>query len=155
MVDFRAPDAASLGIRQFEFESPEPKDVESLKSAYPEGIYKFAGATAAGGVFYGESTLNHELPATTSILRPGSAVVSADGLEIAWTPVEGVVAYIVEIEQDELEVSVTARLPASETRFSVPDGFLQSGTEYQLGLGTVGGDGNTSFVETTFTTAEE
>ncbi len=155
VVDFHAPDASTLGIRQFEFESPEPGDVESLKSAYPEGVYTFAGATAAGDAFHGESRLSHGLPATASILRPGSAAVSADGLEIAWTPVEGLAAYIVEIEQDELGVSVTARLPASETRFSVPDGFLRPGREYQLGLGTVMGNGNASFIEMTFTTADE
>jgi hypothetical protein len=63
VIDFSAPDASTLGIRQFRFESPEPGDVESLKSAYPEGVYTFAGATAAGNKYYGESTLNHKLPA--------------------------------------------------------------------------------------------
>ena len=41
VIDFTAPDASTLGIRQFRFESPEPKDIEGLKTAYPEGVYTF------------------------------------------------------------------------------------------------------------------
>jgi hypothetical protein len=37
--------------------------------------------------------------------------------------------------------------------FVVPDGFLLSGTQYELSIGTVTDAGNISFVETTFTTA--
>src|SRR3990170_1930018 len=69
VIDFTAPNASTLGIRQFRFETPEPGDVESLKSAYPEGVYTFTGATAAGGKLRGESPLNHKLPPTASVLR--------------------------------------------------------------------------------------
>lgn len=155
VVDFNAPDASTMGIRQFEFESPEPGDTEGLRSAYPEGMYTFTGATSAGDAFRSESMLTHALPATTDILRPGSSAVSATGLDIAWTAVEGIEAYIVEIEHDEFDVKVTARLPGSATAFSVPDGFLQPGREYELGIGTVAGNGNSSFIETTFTTVDE
>lgn len=155
IIDFTAPDASTLGIRQFFFESPEPRDVESLKSAYPEGVYTFAGATAAGQKFYGESTLNHKLPAPASFLRPGTGArgVNARGLEITWTPVKNVAAYIVEIEHDELKVNLTAKLPGSVTAFAVPDGFLAPGTQYGIGIGTMSHEGNISFVETTFRTA--
>jgi hypothetical protein len=155
VIDFTAPDASTLGIRQFCFESPEPRDVESLKSAYPEGMYIFAGATVAGDRFHGESRLNHKLPATASFLRPGAGArgVTAKDLEITWAPVKDLAAYIIEIEQDELDVNITAKLPGSATTFSVPDGFLLPGTEYQLGIGTVTHEGNISIVETTFTTA--
>jgi hypothetical protein len=155
VIDFTAPDATTLGIRQFGFESPEPGDVERLKSAYPEGVYTFTGATAAGDKLHGESTLNHKLPATASFVRPGAGArgVGIMNLEITWTPVKNMAAYIVEIEQDELDVNITAKLPGSVTTFAVPDGFLLPGTEYQLGIGTVTDDGNISFVETTFTTA--
>lgn len=155
VIDFTAPDASTLGIRQFRFESPEPRDVESLKSAYPEGVYTFAGATAAGDKFYGESSLNHKLPATASFLRPGAGAkgVGAKDLEITWTPVKNLAAYIIEIEQEALDVHITARLPGSVATFAVPDGFLLPGTEYQLSIGTVTDEGNISFVESTFTTA--
>jgi len=157
VIDFAAPDASTLGIREFVFESPEPKDVNGLKAAYPEGLYKFAGATAAGKELRGESRLSHALPATASFLRPGAGArnVAVAGLEIAWTPPAGKVSgYIIEIEQDELEVHLEATVPGSATRFAVPDGFLRPGTEYDLGIGTVSETGNVSFVETSFTTAD-
>jgi len=155
VIDFTAPDASTLGMRQFRFESPEPGDVESLKSAYPEGVYTFAGATAAGGKLHGEAKLNHKLPATVSFLQPKADAqgVGTKNLEITWTPVKNLTAYIIYIEQDELDVNLTVKLPGSVATFAVPDGFLLPGTEYMLGIGTVTDEGNISFVETTFTTA--
>ena len=155
VIHFTAPDASTLGIRKFLFESPEPGDVESLKSAYPEGVYTFAGATAAGAKLHGESTLNHKLPVTATILRPraGALGVGIKDLEIAWTPAKNLAAYIIEIEQDELNVNLTAKLPVSAAAFAVPNGFLLPGTEYKVSIGTMTDEGNISFVETTFTTA--
>ncbi|MGH7548271.1 MAG: hypothetical protein ACREMM_08855 [Gemmatimonadales bacterium] len=74
-------------------------------------------------------------------------------LEITWTPVKNLAACIVYIEQHELGLDLTARLPGSAATFAVPNGFLVPGKEYQLGIGTVTPDGNISFVETSFTTA--
>jgi hypothetical protein len=156
VVDFSAPDASTLGIREFEFESPEPSDAKLLKAAYPAGVYRFSGATAAGKELRGESTLSHELPATTSLLQPGLEAenVAVAGSKVTWTPVANVSSYLIEIEQDELDASLKVTLPGSATSFSVPDGFLRPGTEYDLGIGTVSERGNVSFVETSFTTAE-
>jgi hypothetical protein len=156
VIDFSAPDASTLGIRQFRFESPEPGNVESLKSAYPEGLYTFAGTTADGDKLSGEAVLSHRLPATATFLHPGidTRDVGARDLEISWTPVENLAACVIYIEQDELDVNLTAKLPGSATAFAVPNGFLLPGTEYMLGIGTVGEEGNISFVETTFTTAD-
>ena len=50
---------------------------------------------------------------------------------------------------------MTATVPSSVTAFAVPDGFLLPDTEYTLAIGTVAAAGNTSFVETTFTTGGE
>jgi hypothetical protein len=156
VIDFAAPDPTTLGIREFEFESPEPSDVAGLKAAYPEGAYRFSGATAAGKEFRGESVLSHALPATTSFVRPaaGARGVPARDLEIGWTAVAGVSGYVVEIEQDDLDVHLEARLPAAATSLRVPDGLLRPGVEYELGIATVSEAGNVSFVETSFTTAE-
>ena len=157
VVNFTAPDASTLGIRQFHFESPEPADVASLKSAYPQGVYTFAGETVGGDKLHGESKLNHKLPATTEFVQPAADAlgVGVEDLEITWTYVKDLAAYVIEIEQDELHISLTAKLPGSEARFSMPDGFLLPGTEYNLNIGTVNEDGNISFVETTFTTAAQ
>jgi hypothetical protein len=155
VIDFTAPDASTMGIRQFRFESPEPGDVASLKTAYPEGVYTFTGATAAGEKLHGQSRLSHRLPASAAFLRPaaGARGVGLVGLVLTWTPVTDVAAYVVYIEQPALDFSLTARLPASVTRFAVPDGVLAAGRAYQVGIGTVTAQGNSSFVETTVTTA--
>ena len=157
VIDFTAPDASTLGIRQFRFESPEPGEVESLKSAYPEGVYTFTGATAAGQKLHGEATLNHLLPTTATFLQPKADAqgVGTKNLEITWTPVKNLAAYIIYVENDDLDVNLTAKLPGFVVKFAVPDGFLLPGTEYMLGIGTVTEDGNVSFVETTFTTARK
>jgi hypothetical protein len=157
VIDFTAPDSsASSGIRQFRFETPEPRDVKSLTSAYPEGEYSFAGATAAGEKLHAKSMLSHTLPATVSFLRPGADArgVGGKNLKVAWTPVKNVAAYMIKIEQakSKLGVNLTSTLPGSVTTFAVPDGFLRPGTQYQLAIGTVSPQGNISFVETTFTT---
>src|SRR5262245_54248041 len=39
IVDFSSPAHGGTGMRQFRFESPEPKDVAGLKKAFPEGEY--------------------------------------------------------------------------------------------------------------------
>jgi hypothetical protein len=156
VIDFRAPDASTLGMRQFEFESPEPPDAAAVKAAYPAGAYSFSAQTVGGKALKGSAALSHELPGVVSFVRPTPEEegVSADGMRIVWTAVDGVSGYIVEIEQEDLGVSLETRLPATETSFSVPRGFLAPGTEYDLGIATMTKEGNISFVETSFTTAE-
>lgn len=155
VVDFTAPDATTLGIRQFRFESPEPSDVKGLKSAYPEGGYHFTGQTTSGAKLQSKSTLHHTLPATTSFVQPaaGAGGVPVKDLKITWKPVENVAGYVLYVEQHRLKVSLTTHLPGTANAFVVPAGFLAPGTRYQLGIGTVGSGGNSSFIETTFTTA--
>jgi hypothetical protein len=156
VVDFSSPDASTLGMRQFRCESPEPENMESVRSAFPEGVYTFSGSTATGVKLHGKATLNHKVAETTSFLRPkaGAKRVSIKNLEISWTPVKNVAAYIIYLEQDESDINITATLRGTANTFAVPDGFLLPDTEYTLGIGTVTSEGNTSLIETTFTTAE-
>lgn len=150
VVAFSAPEPVTLGMRKFFFESPEPQDLASLKAAYPEGEYLFRGRSFAGETLAGKATLSHRLPQTTTILSPDSDARSlAAGRRITWRAVAGVSAYMVELEND--TSSITAKLPASSTSFAVPDGFLAAGTRYKLAVGTVGNEGNISFVESSFT----
>ena len=154
VIDFKAPDASTLGIRQFRMESPEPRNVKLLKAGYPEGSYEFTGTTSSGATLVGRSTLSHRLPAVTKFGTPAPEAkgVPTRDVELSWSAVANVAFYIVELEQDELGTRIRATLPGSSSSFKVPNGFLKPGTEYQLGIGTVGEEGNTSFVETTFTT---
>lgn len=156
VVDFAGKDTLSLGIRQFRFESPEPKDLHSLQVAYPEGEYVFSGSTAAGAKLHGRATLSHKLPAASAFVKPaaGAEGVALRGTVITWKAVPGVAAYVVYIEQEELDQSVTAKLPGTATSFTVPDGFLLAGTEYVMGVSTVMKSGNGSTVEASFTTAK-
>lgn len=155
VIDFKASDPSTLGIRSFRFESPEPKDVEGLKAAYPKGVYRFAGATEAGEQFLGEATLNHKLPATVAFLNPTPEAedVMTENLTISWTPVKNLANYLVVIEQEEQGLSITAKVAGSASSFAVPEGFLQPGTEYKIAVGTITAEGNMSIVETTFVTA--
>ena len=59
VIDFNAPDATTLGIRQFVMESPEPDDVAALKAAYPEGKYEFRGRTLSGKMLASTSGLRY------------------------------------------------------------------------------------------------
>ena len=156
VVAFKAPDASTLGIRSFRFESPEPTDLKALRAAYPEGVYEFSGRTSKGTQFAGKSTLTHRLAGTATLVRPGpgNATVPLKGVKLAWKPVEGVAAYSVGIKHEESNVNLTATLPASSTSFAVPDGFLTPGKKYTLAIGAVTREGNITFVETTFTTGK-
>jgi hypothetical protein len=154
VVAFRAPDASTLGIREFRFESPEPRDIKSLKAAYPEGVYAFSGKMSSGATLVGKSTLSHRLPTTTTFVKPAPEAenVALKELGISWSAVESVASYVVSIKQKELQVNITALLPGSSTSFVVPPGFLLPGRKYQMAIGTVTHEGNISYVETTFTT---
>jgi hypothetical protein len=154
VVAFKAPDASTLGMRQFRFETHEPGDSKALKAAFPKGAYDFSGTTASGAKFVGKSTVNHRLPATTTFLKPAAEAedVPPDNFKLSWSAVDGVASYIVTIGPFESDTSFMVRLPSSSTSFALPDGFLARGTKYKMAIGTVTGEGNTSFVETTFTT---
>jgi hypothetical protein len=154
VVDLKAPDS-KLGLRQFRFESPEPKDEGQVQADLPEGEYSFSGTTVTGVRLRGTATLSHKLPDTASFIEPAADAedVPVKGLRVTWRPVKGLAAYIVVVEQEETGLEITARLPPSATSFAVPDGFLAPDTEYKLAIGTVSADGNLSFVEIGCTTA--
>ena len=154
VVAFKSPDASTLGIRQFRFESPEPTDIKSLRAAYPEGVYRFYGKTVSGTLLAGKSKLSHRLPAATKVVKPAPKAthVPVKGLEVSWSAVTGVAWYVVAIERSDSNANFTATVPASATSLAVPDGLLSSGQEYSVSIGTVARDGNISFVEATFTT---
>ena len=156
VVAFKAPDASTLGMRQFRFETPEPGEAKALKAAFPEGAYEFSGRTTSGKTLVGTSTLNLRLPATATFTKPAPEAenVPIKNFKMSWSAVKDVAAYIVTIDQQELDASFMVRLPGSSTSFAVPDGFLVGGTEYKMAIGTVTREGNISFVESTFTTAK-
>ena len=153
VVSVSSPDSSTMGVRQYRFESPEPTDAARLKAAYPEGAYRFAAATATGHRYASDAALSHRLPPAPAVLSPVDEAedVAVHGLRVTWTPVPDAAAYVVTIEQADLDLSIT--LPGAATAFAVPDGVLQPGREYTLAVGAVLPGGNASFVETSFATA--
>jgi len=154
IIDFKAPDGTELGMRQFRFETPEPEDLAALKAVYPEGVYTFDGVTGGGVALHGKSSLSHSVPAPSSVIDPSGAraTVGLEDVEISRTPIKGAAGYIMEIDQPDLGINITTKVPASITRFTVPDAVLRPGRKYTLAIGTVDKSGNASFIETSFTT---
>jgi hypothetical protein len=153
---FESRNRRSLGIRELLLESPEPDPV-SVLAAYPEGTYRIVGRTFDGEELRAEADLSHLFPDPAAITFPAEgAVVPAAGLVIRWQTVPGAAGYILELEHEgeDQELELLVNLPASATSFSPPAGWVLSGAEYNLGIGSVGQNGNRTFVETVFNTAE-
>jgi hypothetical protein len=154
ILNFESPDKALMGIRQFRFESPEPKNKQSLKSAYPEGDYTFSGETTSGKKLTGTHKLSHSFPTAGKIIQPliGVKNLGTANLKISWSAENDADSFIVYVENDDFDFTLT--LPASKTMLTIPDGFLEPKTKYMLGLGTQSKNGNISFVEQSFKTGD-
>ena len=128
--------------------------MQSLKSAYPEGIYKFNAVSSKGEKLAGKCNLVHKLPSTTAFIqpKPEAKKVSTKNLKITWAKVKDIASYIIYIEEGDFDFTVT--MPASKNELFIPDGILKADTEYTLGIGTVSKEGNVSFIETSFTTGK-
>jgi hypothetical protein len=50
---------------------------------------------------------------------------------------------------------LTFNVPPSQTEFEAPPSLLVPGSDYQVGIAVIGGNGNVIVTETTFTTAED
>jgi hypothetical protein len=80
---------------------------------------------------------------------PG-AVVPIRNAMVMWVPDPTVEAWVVEIEHDTLGLNCTVTLPRGSDRFLIPNGFLVSEEEFELGVGAFNDGGNLLIVETTF-----
>lgn len=145
------------GMREFEFESPEPPDnVALIQKNYPEGIYNFYATTLSGKFLQATDLLSHALPKTTVFLSPEEEATGVPlNQSISWSPVEDAVSYLIEIENDDLNVGTTIQVPATTTTIEPPTGLLLPGTTYELQIGAINTDGNISSVETSFSTAAD
>jgi hypothetical protein len=154
---FDSTDHTSGGLREFLVESPEPPG-DAILAAYPEGLYRFRGRTCDGQSFASADWLSHRMPAATVITWPraDSEVDGSDGIVVEWSPVSGIVGYIVELENESVdpEQSLTVNLPANTTRFRIPSYWIADGADYQVGVATVARDGNVVFAEVEFETAD-
>jgi hypothetical protein len=154
VIDFKAPDS-KLGIRHLILESPEPKNLATVKADFPTGAYRFTGLTESGSKLEAEALLSHDLPDETSFVypRPDQKYVPLAALNIKWRPVKNSALSVITLEQERTGREIRANLSGIATEFAVPNGFLQPGTDYTLAIGTVSKEGNKSFTEITFRTA--
>jgi hypothetical protein len=153
IIDLRSKHAHDLGTRKIALETPEPS-LEDVLAAYPEGWYRFFGRATDGQTFFSMVWLSHDLPAAPTITFPsdGARNVPLAGAAASWTAGPDAEGFFFELEQDDLGVDLKGNLAAGTTSLGFPDGFLQAGTEYQLGLGARSSSGNLSVVEIHFTT---
>lgn len=142
-----------VGLAQFKLETGEPS-IEGVKKAYPDGTYEFLGKTISGERVVGRIDFSSKRLPAPSFSPKDAKAVDRNYAVIKWQPVEGAEAYEVEIENDDLEVNLTARLPESTDHFNIPREFLLPGTEYDISVATVSKDGNLSVAESSFETAE-
>ena len=154
VVDFKAPDS-KLGLRHLSLESPEPANDGRVQADFPAGSYTFLGRSTAGAKLEGKAVLSHTFPVAARFVRPrpDATNVPYKGLQIVWTAAKGLDAVVVLIVDENSRREVRARLAANSASFAVPAGFLRSGTDYKLEIGSVAKDGNATFIETGFTTA--
>jgi hypothetical protein len=155
LIDFRAP-GSKLGIRHLGLESPEPVDDGIVQTDFPAGRYAFSGRSTSGAVLAGAAVLSHEFPEVAALIRPRPEAtgIPIRGFTPRWHSAPGVVAHILVIEHEASGRALRVDLSGATTAFTVPEGFLEPASEYKLAIGTVAGNGNASFVETTFTTAK-
>ena len=142
----------AIGLAEVIIETGEP-DIESVKAAYPEGTYQFFGRTVSGARLFGEAVLSHDVLPGPSFTPNEAEDLDPDAVVVQWVAIPEAAGYIVEIENDDLDFNITAKLPGTATSFAIPAGLLAPGTEYEVGVASITEDGNLAFAESSFTTA--
>ena len=151
ILDMRFHDQRQLGISEVMIESAEPGQ-DDIRHAYPAGDYNVTAYTVDGAILHGTTTLSHELLPAPRFSPVNSELVDIDSAVITWPSVLGARGYIVEIEQDELDVNITAKLDATSVRFVPPPGFLRPGITYDVEVATISPNGNIAMTKSSFKT---
>ena len=156
VIDFSTP-ASKMGMRHLSLESPEPKDDGTVQAEFPAGAYVFTAVATDGARLEAKAMLSHKFPDATAFVRPqpDAKNVPVKGMQVSWKLLKGMDSHIVVIEDEASGRNLKVSLSGGTSVFAVPDGFLQPGVDYKLAVGTVAKDGNSSFIETGFTTAKK
>ncbi len=180
VLDFRGKgELGSLGLTELFFESVEPENadvpISDVLKTLPEGEYKFKGsAIEVGekqGTTIGIALLTHDIPAGPELLSPAEdAVVPEDeDLLVSWSPVDktidgrdvNIIAYQLIIEKDEEpqpnmigKFGLSMYLPASVTQITIPEEFLEPGTDYDWEVLAIEESGNQTLNSSQFSTSD-
>ncbi len=77
-----------------------------------------------------------------------------NGLRVQWDAPKNLASCLVTIENEAGVKVIQAALAGGTRSFPVPDHVLVPGAKYSVSIGTVAHDGNASFVEASFHTAD-
>jgi hypothetical protein len=155
------------------FESAEPPNeevpIEEIFARFPEGRYSVRGRTENGKRLRGSAIFTHKIPAGPEVIYPqDGSTIPASGLVVMWnhvtTTIDGE-----PIERTGYEIIITkenaddpngfsrpvydVHVPASVTSLSVPNEFLEPGTEYELEVLALEVSGNQTITVKFFNTA--
>jgi hypothetical protein len=179
VLDFRGEgELGQLGLTELFFESVEPANADvpiaEVLETLPEGDYTFEGsAIEAGerqGTTRGTALLTHDIPEGPEILSPEEdAVVPEDeDLVVDWGTVDktidgsdiNIISYQLIIEKDEDPdphmigtMGLSMYLPPDVTQMTIPEEFLEPGTDYSWEVLAIEESGNQSINSSQFSTS--
>lgn len=162
----------SLGLTELFFETVEPANAEvpiaDILAVLPEGEYSIQGPTPDGKQTVGTALLTHDIPAGPVLVAPAEgATVPAANLVMSWNPVTQtitgeavtIVAYqlIVEVDEEPHPHALAKRVLSvhvrpSVTSVTVPNEFLEAGTDYQWEVLAIEESGNQTLSSSEFST---
>tara|TARA_R110002096_G_scaffold80787_2_gene188932 strand:- start:3837 stop:4505 length:669 start_codon:yes stop_codon:yes gene_type:complete len=146
----------NLGGREILIESPEPKDLNLIFKAYPEGEYIFSGEDHIGQKYYSSITLVHNIPDPAIIISPKSnSTIKRSGLIVEWNVNSPMQYFIVELKNAETEMNLEVVISGTKNQFIAPESWLEPNSEYQVSIFSVDQYGNRTATETNFYTMAE
>ena len=154
------------------FESREPPIDEfsfaDLKARFPEGRYNVRALSFDGKRLVGHATFTHDVPAAPTVTAPlDGAEVNPHDLTVRWNDVTETVdgepvtitGYEVIITKEQhvdphgfSQPIYDVHVPPDRNSLSVPDEFLEPGTEYELEVLALEKSGNQTISVSFFTT---
>lgn len=168
----------SLGLTELFFETVEPENadvpIDEMLAKLPEGDYTFVGRAIEdgerAGTTLGTALLTHAIPAGPDLLSPAEgAIVSADEpLFVDWSEVDlsitgknvKIISYQLIVEKVEEPHphmigklgSLSMYLPPTQTSMTVPEEFLEPGTQYEWEVLAIEKSGNQTLSSSAFQT---
>jgi len=145
-------DSQGLGLTEMQSETAEP-DIESAFLAYPEGDYTFTGQAFDGTIVSSVAHLSHTVPSAPEVTAPeDDSTLNINNVRFQWELDSSVDHYWIEIEQEDPPANFTIELQPGVHEFKIPQELLRRATEYQVGVGAVGVNGNATVTVVGFET---
>jgi hypothetical protein len=124
-------------------------------ASFPEGEYRFFGKSVEKDCLLGSATLSHAIAPETTLLTPtADSTVDPGDVVLSWTAVAGAVEYVVGLNNEDSGAESGFTVLPPTTSIAMPEGAVAPGSEYQFEVGARAADGNITFVEHNFFTAD-